>query len=346
MPDKSDFKLTYATMFNPPEELHTRFEQTLQKVKSSLGQSHGMIIGGQERQAKQTFEDRSPINTDWVLGVFQQGDAQDAEDAIAAARAAFADWGMRPWQERIAFLRKAADLIDERIFEFAAIIALEVGKNRMEALGDAAEAADLIRYACDQITANDGFIKKMGEDPLEGFKAVNYSVLRPYGVWLIISPFNFPAALTGGPAGAAMADGNTIVIKPASDTPWTSRLLVECFRDAGLPDGVFNFVTGPGSTLGQALIDSPQVDGTTFTGSYDVGMHIFRSFAQGATCVPPSWRWAARTRPLFHKMRISRMQHWVSCVQRLACRGRNVRPVRVSISKNRTTRNCSPASWN
>lgn len=286
MPDKSDFKLTYATMFNPPEELHTSFEQTLQKVKSSLGQSHGMIIGGQERQAKQTFEDRSPINTDWVLGVFQQGDAQDAEDAIAAARAAFADWGMRPWQERIAFLRKAADLIDERIFEFAAIIALEVGKNRMEALGDAAEAADLIRYACDQITANDGFIKKMGEDPLEGFKAVNYSVLRPYGVWLIISPFNFPAALTGGPAGAAMAAGNTIVIKPASDTPWTSRLLVECFRDAGLPDGVFNFVTGPGSTLGQALIDSPQVDGITFTGSYDVGMHIFRSFAQGAYVRP------------------------------------------------------------
>ena len=121
----------------------------------------------------------------------------------------------------------------------------------------------------------------MGEDPLEGYKAINYSVLRPYGVWLVISPFNFPAALTGGPAGAALAAGNTIVIKPASDTPWTSRLLAECFRDAGLPDGVVNYVTGPGRTLGQALIDNPDVDGITFTGSFDVGMGIYRSFAQG-----------------------------------------------------------------
>jgi len=97
----------------------------------------------------------------------------------------------------------------------------------------------------------------------------------------VISPFNFPAALTGGPAGAAMAAGNTIVFKPASDTPWTSRWLAECFRDAGLPDGVFNFVTGPGSTIGQALIENPDVDGVTFTGSYDVGMGIFRNFAKG-----------------------------------------------------------------
>ena len=281
MTPNSDFKLTYATMFNPPEELHTRFEDALAKVKAGFGREHAMIIGGKERKAGKTFEDRSPINTDWVLGVFQQGGAQDAQDAITAARSAAKDWAKRTWQERLALLRKAADLIDERIFEFGAVITLEVGKNRMEALGDAAEAADLIRYACDQINANDGFIKKMGEDPLEGFKAVNYSVLRPYGVWLIISPFNFPAALTGGPAGAAMAAGNTIVIKPASDTPWTSRLLAECFRNAGLPDGVFNYVTGPGSTLGQALIDSPDVDGITFTGSYDVGMHIYRSFAQG-----------------------------------------------------------------
>jgi 1-pyrroline-5-carboxylate dehydrogenase len=106
-------------------------------------------------------------------------------------------------------------------------------------------------------------------------------VLRPYGVWLVISPFNFPAALTGGPSGAALAAGNTIVMKPATDTPFTVRLLAECLRDAGLPEGVFNYVTGPGRTLGQALIESPEVDGVTFTGSYDVGMNIYRTFAQG-----------------------------------------------------------------
>ena len=97
----------------------------------------------------------------------------------------------------------------------------------------------------------------------------------------MISPFNFPAALTGGPTGAALVAGNTVVMKPATDTPWTARLLAECLRDAGLPDGVFNFVTGPGSTLGQALIDHPEVDGITFTGSFDVGMKISRDFASG-----------------------------------------------------------------
>jgi 1-pyrroline-5-carboxylate dehydrogenase len=162
-----------------------------------------------------------------------------------------------------------------------AAMALEVGKNRMESLGDVAETADLIRYSCFQMEKNDGFIVEMGRDPLVGFKATNYSVLRPYGVWLVISPFNFPFALTGGPAGAALVTGNTIVIKPATDTPWIVRLLAECFRDAGLPEGVANFVTGPGRTLGQALIDSPEVDGVTFTGSFDVGMKIFRDFANG-----------------------------------------------------------------
>jgi 1-pyrroline-5-carboxylate dehydrogenase len=128
---------------------------------------------------------------------------------------------------------------------------------------------------------NEGYIVEMGRDPLVGYTATNTSVLRPYGVWLVISPFNFPAALTGGPSGAALVAGNTIVIKPATDTPFVVRMLAECFRDAGLPEGVFNFVTGPGSTLGQALIDNPDVDGVTFTGSFDVGMGIFRDFAKG-----------------------------------------------------------------
>jgi 1-pyrroline-5-carboxylate dehydrogenase len=156
----------------------------------------------------------------------------------------------------------------------------------MEALGDVAETADLIRYACDQMEANNGYIVEMGRDPLTGFDATNVSVLRPHGVWLVISPFNFPAALTGGPAGAALVTGNTIVMKPASDTPWTSRFLAECMLEAGLPDGVFNFVTGGGSTIGQALVENPYIAGVTFTGSFDVGMKIYRDFAQGAYIRP------------------------------------------------------------
>jgi len=280
------FKLTYATMFNPPEELHTRFEEALVKAKANLGKEYGLIINGEERFSEEKFEDHSPVNTDVVLGVFQKGTAKDADEALAAARKAFPMWSHMKWQDRVALVRRAADILDERLFEVGAAMAMEVGKNRMEALGDVAETADLIRYSCYQMEKNDGYVVEMGRDPLVGYTARNVSVLRPYGVWLVISPFNFPAALTGGPAGAALVAGNTIVIKPATDTPWTVRLLAECFRDAGLPDGVFNFVTGPGRTLGQALIDSPEVDGATFTGSFDVGMKIYRDFANGSFVRP------------------------------------------------------------
>ena len=280
MADK-EFELTYATMFNPPEELHTRFEEALIAVKGNLGKEHGMIINGEERFADEKFEDRSPVNTDMVLGFFQKGTARDADAAIAAAREAFPVWSGMRWQERVGLLRKAAENIDQRAFEISAVMAMEVGKNRMEALADVAETADLIRYSCYQMEKNEGYIVEMGSDPLVGYSSKNVSVLRPYGVWLVISPFNFPAALTGGPSGAALVAGNTIVMKPATDTPFVVRLLAECFREAGLPDGVFNFVTGPGSTLGQALIDNPDVDGVTFTGSFDVGMGIFRDFAKG-----------------------------------------------------------------
>jgi 1-pyrroline-5-carboxylate dehydrogenase len=278
---KNDFKLTYATMFNPPEALHQRYDRALKKVKANLGKDHPMLINGKDVRTKAKFEDRSPINQDWLLGTFQKGSKAEAERALSAARKAFPDWSRRSYKERVSLLRKAATQIDKRIYEIAAVISLEVGKNRMEALGDIAEAADLIRYACDQMEQNQGFVVKMGRDPLKGYRASNTSVLRAYGVWLVISPFNFPAALTGGPVGAALVAGNTVVMKPATDTPWTARLLAECFRDAGLPEGVINYVTGPGRTLGQALIDSPELDGVTFTGSYDVGMGIYRSFAGG-----------------------------------------------------------------
>ena len=274
------FKLTYATMFNPPEELHAQFDAALAKVKANLGQEHGMIIDGKDVFTAEKFEDRNPANIDQVLGIFQKGTAVEAAQALAAARRAFPAWSRTPWKERVRLIRKAADLLDQRTYEMGAVIAMEVGKNRMEALGDVAETADLFRYACDRMEAAHGFMVEMGRDPLTGFHSTNFSVLRPYGVWVVISPFNFPCALTGGPSASALVTGNTLVMKPATDTPWTSRLIAECLRDAGLPDGVFNFVTGPGSTLGQAVIEGPEVSGITFTGSYDVGMKIHHDICQ------------------------------------------------------------------
>ena len=275
----ADFKLTYATMFNPPEQLHKGFDKAVTKLKSNLGQEYGMFIDGKDVFAEEKFEDHSPVNTDWMLARLQKGNASHANMAIEAARKAFPDWGRTPWKKRVQLVRKAASLIEKRIFELGAAMALEVGKNRMESLGDVQETADLMYYSAQMMEENDGFIKPMGKDPLVGYDSTNTSILRPYGVWLIVSPFNFPFALTGGPTGAALVAGNTVVIKPATDTAWIVRLYAECLRDAGFPDGVVNFVTGPGSTLGQALVDNREVDGVTFTGSFDVGMKMYRDFA-------------------------------------------------------------------
>jgi 1-pyrroline-5-carboxylate dehydrogenase len=273
------FKLTYATMFNPPEELHKGFDGAVAKLKQNLGKEYGMIINGKDVFSDDKWDDHSPVNTDWVLARMQKGNASHAQQAIAAARNASPKWSRTPWQERVKLVRKAASLIEQRIFDLGAAMAMEVGKNRMESLGDAQESADLMYYSALMMEQNNGFIKPMGKDPLVGYDSTNVSVLRPYGVWLIVSPFNFPLALTGGPTGAALVAGNTVVIKPATDTAWIVRLYAECLRDAGFPDGVVNFVTGPGSTLGQALVDNKELDGATFTGSFDVGMKMYRDFA-------------------------------------------------------------------
>jgi 1-pyrroline-5-carboxylate dehydrogenase len=271
-------KVTYSTLSSPDPLLHEYFEEAVAEVKANAGKTYPMLIGGEERMGEKAFPKLSPVDTNLVLGYFQKGTAKDANDAVAAARAAWPKWRDTPWQERVAIMRKAADLISERLFYMGAAMSLEVGKNRLEALGDVEETADLIRYCCDAMEKNNGFSNKLLS---ESDRHHNRSVLKPYGVWAVISPFNFPGALAGGPSGAALTAGNAVILKPASDTPLTAWHLTECFRDAGVPDGVFNFVTGGGREVGQTIIDNPEVDGVTFTGSYDVGMGILRQFANG-----------------------------------------------------------------
>ncbi len=271
-------KVTYSTLSSPNPRLHQLYDEAVERAKANFGKNYPLFINGEERFAEKTFAKHSPINLDWVMGHFQYGTEQDVDDAIAAARAAFPKWSGMPWQERIAIMRKAADLISDRLFDMGANMSLEIGKNRLEALGDVEETADLIRYNCDAIEKNNNFAFDL---LAESDKHHNRSVLKPYGVWVVISPFNFPGALAGGPAGAALIAGNTVVLKPATDTPLTSWFLTECFRDAGVPAGAFNFITGSGRVVGERLVTHPGVDGITFTGSYDVGMHILRTFAQG-----------------------------------------------------------------
>ena len=169
-------------MYGPPKELHHNYEEALKVVKNNLGKDYPMIIDGKDVRVQEKLEDRSPINQDWLLGTFQKGTSIHAQEAITAAREAFPDWSRTSWKKRVKLLRQVAQNIDDRVYEIAVVISLEVGKNRMEALGDIAETADLIRYACDQYELNNGYIVEMMKDPLKGFKSNNTSVLRPYGV--------------------------------------------------------------------------------------------------------------------------------------------------------------------
>ena len=277
----SAFKLTYSTMFDPPAALHERFEAALDLVRNNLGGDHAMLIDGRDIRAPRQVALKSPIDTRMTLGRFQAGEDVHAREAAAAAQRAFPGWAATPWSQRVSLLRRAAALIEERVYFLGAAIALEVGKNRMEALGEAQETADLIAYYCDRMEENNGYVRPMANDPLGGFVSENTSAMRPYGVWLVVAPFNFPFALSGGPSSAALVAGNTVVFKAASLTPWSGRLLADVFRDAGIPPGVFNYVTGPGGSLGEALLAQPEIAGATFTGSFQVGMHLCRMFASG-----------------------------------------------------------------
>ena len=276
--ERPRLKITYATLRADNEELHQQFERGVERARAGLGATHPNFVNGEPRDGDGEFADHSPIDDGMILGTFARGTRQDVRDAIAAARAAAPGWAATPWQERVALMRRAADLISERQMEYAALMCLEVGKNRLEALGDVEETADLIRYYCDSFEEHDGFDVPMGNlgDPAVHTR----SVLKPHGVFAVISPFNFPLALCGGPAGGALVAGNTVVFKPSSDAPLLGMKLYDVLRDAGLPRGVFNYVAGPGETVGAELQENPEIDGVVFTGSFEVGFALYKNFAR------------------------------------------------------------------
>src|SRR6266511_914505 len=271
------FRVTYATLSADNEDLHAAYEQGVATARSWLGQTFPTYVNGEARDDGAVFELVSPNDHSLKLASFHAATERDIQDAVTSARAAAPAWAETPWRERVAVLRRAADLISDRSNELAALMSLEVGKNRLEALGDVEEAADLIRYYCDQLEANDGFDHKMGQlSPQEHTR----SVLRPYGGWAVISPCNFPMALAAGPSGAALVAGVTVLLKPSPQGSFTGAKLYECLRDAGLPAGAFHYLPG-GDEVGATIVRHPGVDGITFTGSYQVGMQIYEQFAKG-----------------------------------------------------------------
>jgi 1-pyrroline-5-carboxylate dehydrogenase len=272
-------KITYTSASGDLNEFHHRFDVALEALRASAGARHPFYLAGEAvDHGGEPLVDRSPIDTDFVLGRFAQATVADVDRAVAAARTAQRDWARRPWQDRLGVLRRAAAIIRERKYDLAALMSVEVGKSRLEAMGDAEESADLIDYYCGQVEEADGFVRPMGRiTPVER----NTDVLRPYGVFACIAPFNFPLALSAGMSSAALAAGNAVVYKPAEDTPLTGLRLYEVYRDAGVPAGVFNLLVGDRDVIGDPLWQHPGVDGVVFTGSKAVGLRIHAGLSGG-----------------------------------------------------------------
>lgn len=270
------FKITYSVLNADLTELNREFEAALEKVRSSLGQEFPSIVAGKPFESGVFLEDRNPANRSEVLAKFHTVPVSELEALMETAEKAQKKWGFTSWQDRAALIRRAADLISERRLELSAIMTLETGKNRLESLGDVEESADLFRYYAGQLEDSNGFSKPLARlSPNENTR----SVLRPYGIFTVISPFNFPLALAAGMSGAALLGGNSVVIKPSSETPWCVYKLYECLRDAGLPEGVFQVVYGGGGLLGDALVKHPKVAGLAFTGSKEIGMHLMSAIS-------------------------------------------------------------------
>jgi 1-pyrroline-5-carboxylate dehydrogenase len=263
-------KITYVNLTADSDELHAQLDVALAAVRSLVKQNVAGATG------EGAIESLSPVDTRIVVGRFTQSTRGDVSAAVASAREAFPAWRRRAWRERADIAGRAAAIVRERSFELAAWLILETGKNRTEAIGEIEETADLFDYYAEQMRAADGFVRPMASlSPSDS----NTSVMRPYGVWAVIAPWNFPYALLAAPIAAALVAGNAVVCKASEETPVSGAKIVEIFHEAGVPKGALGLVVGDGA-IGAALAQEPGVDGLTFTGSYDVGFKaIFKKFA-------------------------------------------------------------------
>jgi 1-pyrroline-5-carboxylate dehydrogenase len=279
-----EYAPTSSVDFTRPEH-RSAFEKALDQVRGSFGADVPIVIGGERLVSDRTFESRNPARPSEILGRFQAGTAEHANRAVEAAQAAFATWSRVPAAERAAYLLSAARRMRDRRHLFSAWLVYEVGKSWAEADADTAEAIDfmefygreMLRYAAPQPVTQ-----------LPGEKG--QLVYLPLGVGAIIPPWNFPLAICVGMTSAAIVTGNTVVVKPSSDAPaiaWQFYLLME---EVGLPPGVFNFVTGGGGSVGDALVRHPRTRFISFTGSKEVGIGINRLAAE----IQPGQIWLKR----------------------------------------------------
>ncbi len=260
-------------------------EAALSAVGTQLGREFPLLIGGRVTRTGETFRSMNPSQVDQVVGVVHQAGMREVDAAVEAALRAYESWRWVPAEERAALLMRTADNLRRRRLEAAAWMVFEVGKNWAEADGDIAEAIDFAEYYAREILR---YAPGRPLPPAPG-EMSEYQYI-PLGVVAVISPWNFPVAIPAGMAFGAIACGNAVVMKPASDSAATAYLIAEALADAGLPPGVLNLLAGPGGTVGEGLVTHPKVRMIAFTGSREVGTRLFALAAQ----TPPGQVWLKR----------------------------------------------------
>lgn len=260
-------------------ELDQQFEEALAGCRAEVPEPLPHIVGGDVRRDGEVFERRDPSEPDRVVARAHAATRQVVDDAVAAARDAARGWRTLPFAERVQALRAAKSGFSDRVVEIAATISTETGKSRIEALAEAQEAVDLIEHYCAQMELNDGFVTPLRPTATD----TTTDVLRPYGVFGILAPFNFPVALAVNMTVAALVTGNTAVLKPSDKTPRSTALAARLLAES-LPAGVLNVVHG-GAHTGELIVDA-RIDGVAFTGSAEVGWRIIRTLSGGAYAKP------------------------------------------------------------
>ncbi len=251
------------------KENRQAMEQALKQVEKQFDRVYPLFIGGKDVETGQLLKSYDPADKDQVVATFHRAGREQVDMAIQAAERAFNEWRWVDPKERAIVLLRAADLMKKRRLEINAWMVREVGKNWLEADADTAEAIDFLEFYAREMLR---YSERQPVTPVKG--EYPELVYIPLGVGAIIPPWNFPMAILTGMTSAAIVTGNTVLLKPASDSPAVGYQLVEIFREAGLPDGVLNYIPGSGGEIGDYIVSHPKIRFIAFTGSKEVGLRI------------------------------------------------------------------------
>jgi 1-pyrroline-5-carboxylate dehydrogenase len=271
---QGEFRNEPFTDFKSPENRRD-MQAALDLVASRLGHEYDLIVGGNRLRTEGKIKSLNPARPAQIVGVHQKAGAEHAELAIKAALEAFETWSRTPAETRASLLLGAAQIIRERKLEFCAWLTYEVGKNWAEADADVGETIDFLEFY-----SREALRLARAETPIQLPGEFDQLLYIPLGVGAVIPPWNFPFAIMAGMTAASIVTGNTVILKPSSDSPTIAAKFVEVLEEAGMPGGVVNFCPGSGATFGNAIVEHPKTRFIAFTGSRDVGLEIHERAAK------------------------------------------------------------------